>query len=109
MTSYVFIPFFVRVSALLLQGGNLIDDLNGFFSDNLTLIVGMAMTAASIVTLAYAGFGLRKYLSGDGRSSQELLKVIVGVLVFFVLLAGASMAFFGRSVSSPKAKVEVKK
>lgn len=89
----------VRVPALLLWGGDLISDLDGFFSDNLDTFVSMALMVAGIITAVYAGFGLRKYLAGEGRSETELLKVIIGFVVFLVLLAGGLLAFFGKSTA----------
>lgn len=79
----------------MLSGGTVLGSINGYFTSNLGTIKGIAIMVIGIVTLVYAAFGLRKYLSGDGRGDQELVKVIVGVVISMALLAGGMAAFFG--------------
>lgn len=46
-----------------------------------------------IITIVYIGINLAKYFKGDRESSQELIKIVIGIVAAAVLLTLVNTAF----------------
>ena len=64
-------------------------DLNG----SMGVVVKTAMMLVGFVYLVYAAFGLRKYLSGDGRGDKEFVKMLTGAVIAIVLITIGATVF----------------
>ena len=94
MISLSFRPV-LSVVLSLVQGdifSSIENDLNKSSSD----VVSIALILVGVIGTVYAAFGLRKYLSGDGRGDKEFVKIVTGSAIALILIgAGAFLLGVG--------------